>query len=153
MAAYEFREATQEDIELILNYARQENIDELQLVDNLDLRTALVGSLGQSTEAYVAVIDGDPVCAFGVVETDHPGVGRPWMVGTSTIDKHGVAFLRASRAVIAELAARWPLLVNVADARNTRGLRWLRFMGFTIHEPEPMGQHNLMFHRFEKRSH
>lgn len=148
----EFRKATQSDIDTILANARQENIDELQMFDGLDLPVALTQSIHDSSESYVAVINGDPVCAFGVVPSSTPDVGVPWMVGTSTIDQHGTAFLRGSKAVINDLLTRWPLLRNWADTRNVRGLRWLRFMGFTIHPAQPVGPKGMLFHLFEKGS-
>lgn len=148
----EFRKALQSDVDTILEHARQENIDELQVFDGMVLQDALTKSIENSAEAFVAVIDGDPVCAFGVVPSKVPGVGTPWMVGTSTIDQHGTAFLRGSKAVISDLMNRWNLLLNYADTRNVRGLRWLRFMGFTIHAAEPVGPKGMLFHRFEKGS-
>lgn len=150
MAELEFRAATPEDLQVILAHARQENIDELQVCDGLGLEKALSESIENSREAFVFVIDGEPVCAFGVVPAPLPNVGIPWMVGTSNIDHHGTAFLRASKKVLAELMTRWPVLTNWADSRNTRGLRWLRFMGFTIHPAIPLGEKGLLFHRFEK---
>ncbi len=150
MAQCEFRKATHEDVKAIIRTVRQENLDELELV-GIGLQDALEWSLGHSEEAFVAVFDGVPVCAFGVIATDDPHVGRPWMVGTSEIDNHKVEFLRASKAVVAELLIYWGTLRNVADARNTRGLRWLRFMGFTIHPAEHLCG-DLFVHRFEKRS-
>lgn len=145
----QLRKATQEDIDAILRTARQENVDELEVL-GIGLQDALLWSLDHSSEACVALLDGEPVCAFGVVATDQQGVGRPWMVGTSAIDRHSFAFLRSSKIVIADLLTRWDLLVNYADTRNSRGLRWLRFMGFTIHPAELIGEKPMPFHRFEK---
>jgi len=148
LVPYEFRKATQEDVQHILATVRQENLDELELI-GIGIQDALEWSLGHSEEAFVAVFDGVPVCAFGVIATDDPHVGRPWMVGTSEIDKHKLAFLRGSKVVVAELLTYWGTLRNVADARNARGLRWLRFMGFTIHPAEHLGG-GFFIHRFEK---
>jgi len=147
----ELRKATQEDIDAILRTVRQENIAELEVL-GVGLEDSLLWSLDHSSEATVAVIDGEVVCAFGVVATPKKGVGRPWMVGTSTIDRHSIEFLRSSKVVLTDLLRRWDLLVNYADTRNLRGLRWLKFMGFTIHEAEPLGERQLMFHRFEKEA-
>ena len=147
----ELRKATQEDIDAVLRTVRQENIAELEVL-GVGVDYSLVWSLENSSEACVAVIDGEVVCAFGVVPTPKKGVGVPWMMGTSTIDRHSIAFLRASKMVLTDMFKRWDLLVNDADTRNLRGLRWLKFMGFTIHEAEPLGERQLMFHRFEKEA-
>lgn len=145
----ELRKATQADIDAILATVRKENIAELEVL-GVGLEDSLLWSLDHSSEACVAVIDGEVVCAFGVVATPEARVGVPWMVGTSTIDRHSIAFLRSSKMVLTDMFKRWDLLVNFADTRNLRGLRWLKFMGFTIHPTEPIGENQLMFHRFEK---
>jgi hypothetical protein len=150
LAVCEFRESTSEDLEEILRNVRQENIDELQVFDDLGIGTALTLSIDNSSEAFVAVIDDEVVAAFGVVPSGTPGLGKPWMVGTSNIDHHAIAFLRLSKQVLTNIMLRWPRLENWADARNVRGLRWLRFMGFTIHDPILLGEKGLPFHRFEK---
>jgi hypothetical protein len=146
----EYRKATESDIADILEHIRKENVDEISLV-GLEAKDVLSWSFDNSAESYVAVFDGDPVSAFGIIQAAGSEVGIPWMIGTSTIDRHAVAFLRASKKVIAELSERWPVMMNVADPRNTRGIRWLEFMGFTVYPAEqlPGGK---IYRKFEKRS-
>jgi len=149
LAHCEFRVATPEDIQEILRTVRQENVAELEMI-GVGIDTSLNWSLRNSCEAYVALIDGDVVCAFGVVATHDPNMGTPWMVGTSVIDKHSIAFLRTSKQVVDKLLERWSILRNFADARNARGLRWLRFMKFDI-DPNGVCLNGFKFHQFEKR--
>ena len=70
------------------------------------------------------------------------------MVGTDAIDRHAFAFIKGSRSAIRTLFAQWGRLYNLVDARNTRAVRWLRFLGFTIEKPIPYGVENLPFHPF-----
>jgi len=146
----EMRTATAEDISAVRANVRAENLAELEVV-GLGLDEVLDWSLNNSVEALCGVIDGEPVCLFGVSCTEDPGIGCPWMVGSNAIDRHRVAFLRASRAKVDEWLTHWPVMMNWVDARNTRGLRWLRFLGFEIQDPIPMGESGLEFHLFSKK--
>ena len=56
----ELRKATQEDIDAILHTVRQENIAELEVL-GVGVDYSLVWSLENSSEACVAVIDGEVV--------------------------------------------------------------------------------------------
>ena len=49
------------------------------------------------------------------------------------------------------MAGGYTWLVNWVDDRNTCAIRWLKWMGFTIHEPEPYGVANLPFRRFDMK--
>src|SRR5574340_1750339 len=112
LAELRFIPASSADLTFIFENVRKENLAELEVFDDLGLDAAIGQSIERSSEAFVAVIDGEPVCAFGVVDSGRPGTGRPWMVGTSNIDRHGIAFLRASKQVIADIMVRWPHLEN-----------------------------------------
>ena len=151
MAQCEFRAVTNGDVELVLAHIRKENLDELQMDDKLDIQGVMHWCLLNSVTALTGIIDGEPVCIFGVVAASATE-GQPWMFGTSLIDKHAVAFLKASRAVVGRLLDEWKLLRNWTDVRNTRGLRWLKFMGFTIFPAEPHGPNGLLFHMVERRA-
>jgi hypothetical protein len=145
----EFREVLSSDFDIVLAHIRNENVQELEMDDSLQLETIMKWCISESLVALTGVIGGEPVCIFGVV--DHgDNIGQPWMFGTSLIDKHAVSFLKASRYVIGRLLNDWPKLENWTDARNARGLRWLKFMGFTIHPAEPYGPKGLPFHRVER---
>ena len=146
----EMRTATAEDISAVRANVRAENLAELEVV-GLGLDEVLDWSLNNSWEALCGVIDGEPVCLFGVECTEDPEIGCPWMVGSNAIDRHRVAFLRASKAKVDQWNTHWPVLMNWVDARNVRGLRWLRFLGFEIQEAIPMGESGLEFHLFSKK--
>ena len=78
------------------------------------------------------------------------GVGVPWMVGTTALNRMRgqKALLRASRATIAGLSARYDVLANMVDARNGAAIRWLRWLGFDVLPPIPHGPDRLPFHPF-----
>lgn len=152
LAEIKFRPITPEDVAVVREHIRKENVEELQMQDGLELDSIMQWCVDNSALALTGEFDGEPVCLFGVVDAQMPGEGAPWMFGSSLIDKHAVPFLKASRYVVSRMLQEWAHLQNWTDVRNTRGLRWLKFMGFTIHPAEPHGPKGLLFHRVEKWS-
>lgn len=110
-------------------------------------------ALRSSKLAWTGLIDGVPVCMFGVVSASILGdVGRPWMVGTDHLDRHPFVFLRRCKGCVADMLAAFSTLENYVDQRNARAIEWLQWLGFDLNWPgQPMGPYGLPFIRFEMR--
>lgn len=73
------------------------------------------------------------VCVYGL--SRHPAqaeVGVVWLLGTALLDKHMFQLCKEARTVLASWHKKFPILTNFTDKRNTRVLRWLRWLGFTF---------------------
>lgn len=150
MSEYAIRLATDEDVEYIAANLRQQDKDEVLAAAGLSPRLALKYTVNVSRDSYVGTVDGRPVALFGVSEgTALTPAAIPWLVGTPELEKHARRFARSSRENLRELVIRdHKLLENYVDARNTYAVRWLRWLGFTVHEAKPFGVERLPFHRF-----
>jgi hypothetical protein len=129
--------------------ARPADRAELWASHRMTPRRAIETGLLVTPDARTALFDGEPACVFGV----NPGsllggAATPWMVGTGLLERYPLAFLRRSRPVVADWAARYTVLANHVDARNTFAVAWLRWLGFRIDEPVPYGVDQLPFHPF-----
>ena len=76
----------------------------------------------------------------------------PWALFTPEVERKPKSFLAACRGPLRAFQSQYSHLVNYVDARNILAVRWLAWLGFTIHSPEPYGIEQLMFHRFEWRA-
>lgn len=131
---------------------RQADRDEMYAASLSTPEEALERGLERSTKAWAALFDGEVACIFGVAPgTSLSGVGYPWMLGTDLVDKHQVTFLRGCAKYVDDMAADFDSLVNYVDARNTKAIRWLKWLGFRIEEAKPAGILRMPFHRFEMR--
>lgn len=101
-------------------------------------------------ETFTGLVDGVPVCMFGVVqESLVMSVGVPWLIASREIEQHGVRFLRRCKKGVRELLAKYDNLQNYVDARNLRAIHWLKWLGFKVNEtPEPFGYLQVPFHKF-----
>lgn len=145
----EIRPSVKEDIPFIAALARQGDVDELYASNLLTPFEAMTRGMRDSEETYTGLIDGAPVCMWGVVLESFIGnVGIPWMIVTETADKHQLTFLRQCRDDTMKVLSKYGTLFNYVDARNTRAIRWLKWLGFAVQEPAPYGVFGLPFHRF-----
>jgi hypothetical protein len=143
-----------EHVEPMLSIIRQADIDELWAANRVSPAYALRRGIACSTLSWTGTVDDRPVCIFGVAPASLLGsVGVPWMIGTQEIDSHAKAFLRRNKAYVERMSELYNYLVNFVDARNTRAIGWLKWLGFTILEAQPHGPDGLPFHRFEMRAH
>lgn len=149
MAKAEIRPATIEDCADLAPRMRQSDVDEVMASDGLSPLSALEIAFKASSEAWAGLIDGVVVCMFGVCPVSLlSGDGSPWMLGSDDIEQHQKLFLRRCRPVVAGMAQSYKSLHNHVDCRNETSIRWLKWLGFTMGEPEPYGIFGLPFRRF-----
>lgn len=110
---------------------------------------ALVRSYAVSDHSWTALFDGEPACMFGVTHASLiTDTGRPWMIGTELLDQHQLSFLRACKPFMVNIERQYARLENYVDVRNTRAVRWLKWLGFEVGSPEAYGYLKLPFHKF-----
>lgn len=143
--------ATLEHIPLIAGNVRDADRVEIWAASMSKPERVLRNGLRYSDFAVTGMADGEAVCMFGIVQESLVGnVGVPWMVGTKKLDEVALTFLRRCKAPLREAMNRYDRLVNFVDARNTRTIKWLEWIGFKVEkEAKPYGFLNLPFHRFE----
>lgn len=143
--------AQEEHVRQILEDVREADRLELWAAGLQTPEEAMRGGMNAGP-SWAGTIDGAAVCMFGVVPGNPlSGVGIPWMVGTNALERHAVTFLRRCRPQMRKFREDFPLLLNYVDARNTVAIKWLSWLGFEIHPPQPMGPLSVPFHYFEMR--
>lgn len=139
-------------IRSIARRMRQADRDEIAAASGRSPGRALAFSLRKSSLAYTAMVDGVPEVMFGVGDINVlTRTGAPWLLGTDAVTTHYVAFLRGSVNWREQLLRRYRVLMNAVDDRNTASKRWLRWLGFTLGEPRPLGVERKPFRVFELR--
>jgi hypothetical protein len=103
---------------------------------------------------YTGLIDGKVACMLGVHRDTHLSTtGTPWLLTTHVVDTAPRVFLRYTKQGMQEILDGWDFdyLVNYVDAEHHEAIRWLEWLGFTIHEAEPWGLFRQPFHKFDMR--
>lgn len=144
--------ATMDHIAPVAARMRQADRNELAASSGRSPTAALELSLFRSADAHTVLLDNIPAGMFGCcVLNVLCRKGSPWFLGTDAIDQNRLAFARASVFWRDQLLSRYDCLTNVIDARNASSIRWLKWLGFTISEPVPVGRGGLPFRIFELR--
>lgn len=102
-------------------------------------RWPLAGVTGEGVVALFGVIDGG-----GLLAPTH----HPWLLSTPLAERNRVGFARAARTVVAGWQAKYRRLENAVDARYTRSVALIAWLGFTLGEPFPALPHGIPFRRF-----
>ncbi len=136
--------ALAEHIDVIAPNVREADREEMLAYNGMTPRQALELSLYNSQgEAWTGMANDVPVCIFGVAKPNYI-----WLVGTEDIHKYDKLFLSKSRKILKELLEKHPILENYVQAKNTRSVQWLAWLGFNMEQPEPMGVNNELFCHF-----
>lgn len=102
-----------------------------------------------SAMTWTHELNGEVLSVFGVAAADLlQGEGAIWLMGTRLLERHPSALMRQIPQYVTEMRRVFPKLMNAVDARNTRSIRWLTWLGFTILPARPMGVAGLPFHPF-----
>lgn len=147
------REIRPEDILHVAANMRASDMAEIAAAEGKEPLGALLASVAASVDTFAIDVDGVAIALAGM----HPisllaAEGSPWLLGTDEFTRHGRRATAICRAWLGRMGMQYRLMVNYADARNTRSIRWLEHLGFEFAEPEPFGVAGLPFRRFEMRT-
>ena len=152
MPALRIVPALPEHLDPIADRMRPADVAEVLASSGRSAHGALEFSLTGSAQAWTALVDGTPEVMFGVADLNVlTATGAPWLLGTDAVEIHHRLFLRQSLKWRAQLSERYDVLRNFVDDRNEVSKRWLRWMGFTLFDPAPLGVNGEMFRMFELR--
>lgn len=132
---------------------RASDLAECQAYGHADLAASLEASVRRSILCWTGLVDGELATIIGVAPVNIiTGVGSPWMLGTPVLDRYQRVLVRRTPEYIARMLKAFPHLVNFVHAKNTTSVRWLKRLGFTLHEAVPYGPLGEPFHPFEMRA-
>lgn len=136
-----------DDLAKVASCARQADIDEMKAAAGASVMECLEHGLSLSLRCWSICADDEPIAVVGDT-MQGIGLGAPWMVTTTHVEKNAIGFLKASKAVLADMLTRHATLSNMVDQRNVAAIRWLSWLGFTIDPAVPAGAEGLPFHKF-----
>ena len=132
---------------------RASDLTECRAYGHLDIAASIASCVDRSVLCWTGLVDGELAAIIGVAPVNMlTGVGSPWMLGTPVLDRHQRVLVRMTPEYISRMLKVFPHLVNYVHAKNTTSVRWLRRLGFTLHEAVPYGPLGEPFLPFEMRA-
>jgi hypothetical protein len=142
---------TEEHLQYLAWNLREIDIKEMWLMHRYTPRVALKAGAQLSDKCFVATADGTPVLIFGVEGEGLSDRASIWMLATNQITKIGKSVIKRSKAILLDLINDYDMVYNYVYEKNQIALRWLKWLGFTIHEAQPAGAEGALFHLVEYR--
>lgn len=147
------RKPTEEDIEYIIEHIRPEDAVELDALDGSTIRESLDDVPDLLNVSQVWEVDGKPVCIFGITPQDGPlSTGVIWMLATIDFHKYLRKFSAYCRKFFQEMISEYSYLFNYIHSENKVSIRWLKSLGFDIHDAKIIGHKGASFHKFELKN-
>ena len=91
----------------------------------------------RSASMWVGFINEELACVYGLVPpTLLSEQAYLWLHTTEALVGHEFLFVRRSQIAVAEMLAVHPVIVGHAELHNSRGIRWIKWLGGTFGPPE-----------------
>ena len=127
---------------------RDSDVREIWDSDNITPEEALLQGLDQSIFCCT-ILNGSPLAMFGIVpETVLGNKASIWMLATEGLSKINIKVIRDSKHFIKIMLAYFPYLHNYVSNDNKESIKWLKFCGAKIKEPEVYGKEKKLFRYF-----
>lgn len=143
------------DPALLAPYLREADLDEIEAATHLSPFEALHSSYYMSKPCKTIIGDtGNVIGMYGVAPMRHEGnakLGIIWCLTSPELFTIKKQFLRHCRQEIEEVTEGYDKVLNFIYSKNTRHIRWVKAMGFTVEaETRPFGWQEKPFYYFEK---
>lgn len=131
---FSIAKATSEHANILQHNLRDSDVREC-IIHGASPFRALMSSIREKGENYTCIINGQPICMFGVNSIMDNMIGRIWLLGSYEIEKRGRKFIRWSESVVNYYQNKYYQLENVVPADHSHTIEWLQFLGFELITP------------------
>ena len=131
-------------------HVRAAEVREIADAHGVSVVRQLIAEMDRSVVAWAWIVNNEVACMFGISMSNlFAAESYPWFLSTDLVDRHAMAFARACRRLLPELLSLHPKLVGMVDARYELSIRWLRWLGAHVGDPEPWGVAGVPFCHFQ----
>ena len=142
------RRPTVFDVEYLTKNARQADKDEAFLLSGKGFAEVLNQTPGLYKNSFTWEVNGRLVCMYGAT----PWEGKKammWFLATDEFDKHKRAARVQCKKLFEEVIEGYDYLFNYVHYKHDKALKWVRWLGCTVYEPEPIGLNGELFCKIE----
>lgn len=138
-----------DELAITMQEADKQSILKLSgMAPNIGLQISIANSL----EVHSYIVDDKVTAISGLSTPDYLGdIACPWLLCSDEIRKHPRLFLESTRQWMYEQLDVYPILQNVVWVGHHRSIKWLKWLGFKLTGPYPIGINGAEFYRDEMR--
>jgi|SRR5580704_117825 hypothetical protein len=90
-----------------------------------------------SDKVWAGMVDGEIACLWGLAPPTFLSENAYlWLLTTDLVEEHKFLFIRYSQRYVEEMLKVYPRIVGHVETTNTQAIRWIRWLGAKIGEPE-----------------
>lgn len=142
------RRPTLLDVMYIAKYAREADKKECFLLSGRDLTETFSQTPGLYSNCWVWEKNNKPVCIFGITPLgDQKGV--IWLIATDDFDRYKKIVRSRCKDVFENMIVGYTYLCNYVMYKHKKAVKWLKWLGCKIYEPEPIGINGELYCKFE----
>jgi hypothetical protein len=131
---------------------QKEDKNSIWALSHLSPEQGLRHSLRNAVQSNTWLVNGEVGAIYGISKPHLLSDSAcAWMLGSGVIMHYPKYFMEGSRDWVHDAVDRYGILRNFVDARHKRSIRWLKWLGFTLHPAIPIGIERLPFHPNELR--
>lgn len=142
---------TKEHLPHLIENLREWDKKELQSFRDITVEEGLTELIGEG-QVWVSP-KGNPCVVCGLVQHERvAGVGVPYLLATEEFYEYTRKFSKESKLWVQDALQKYPTLFNCVAAENTKAIRWLKWLGFTLEDRvDNFGRLGLSFYPFYMR--
>ena len=123
--------------------AHQDTVDILAVIkrspvyDNANAVSILNNWWIASDKVWAGMVDGEIACLWGLAPPTFLSENAYlWLLTTDIVEEHKFLFIRYSQRYVEEMLKVYPRIVGHVEINNLQAVRWIRWLGAKIGEPE-----------------
>jgi hypothetical protein len=152
MATIRVEPCSEEYIKRLAPNLAKADLAELWAMERRDPVTSMMSAWRRGRETWALLSDDTVVAMYGVIDVSLVSDGgRPWNFSCQDVGKYAKSFIKESVRIEKEWADKYSFLTNYVDSRHTKAVRWIKWLGYTLDNPIPIGPEKVPFFRFWKR--
>lgn len=146
---YDVRPATEEDVVYLSPRLRDVDRLEIKFISGNSAEKSILFGFQYSDKCLVGTANDEPICIFGVKNySSLSDRGIIWMLGTAEVSNHSIRFLRECKSQLNFMISDMRYLENWVYCENKVTIRWLKWLGFKVESPKPVGLNGELFCHF-----
>ena len=120
--------------------------DSIMALAGMSPLEGLLRSHKHSNQDETWIVDGQVAAISGISQaTMLSNWACPWLLCSDIIRKHPRIFLEETKKWTYDKLAQYGTLRNYVDVRHTRSIKWLKWLGYTLYPPQPIGKNGELF--------
>ncbi len=144
MQSIQIRKPTVFDVQYLAENARLADKEEVFWFNGGTIQQSLNETQGLYDNSCVLVVGGKLVCIYGMTPFDNDVWGA-WLLATDEFDNNKKLMRKLSKNIFREMSSGKRYMFNFIWSKHKKALAWVKWLGFRIGKPVPMGLNGELF--------